>query len=376
MGTVTDLSSGALLQNARIMLISQTMGTGTTYTNGKGEFTGLVPIGQNLILQVWLPCGPLGAYELVHEETVGPFQAYSEITVQVAVPSPSLVMGNVLDCVGVPVEQGYVRANGQVVFCVEGGYGYMTCAASVSLRAVDLLADNVSEVLVLEVTSDTTQVPDIITCIPLYGTVTDIDDNEYLTVLIETQEWMAANLRTTHYRDGSDIPEVTEDAAWTLLTSEAWCNYENNPETDPALGRIYNGYAATNPNLCPEGWHVPTDADWQLLELALGMLPGDLENSGGRGALQNVGGKLKATTHWDPPNMGATNESGFTALPGLSRYYSNGSFGTLGNAGYWWSRAEFGGEGAWNRLLSTDFAGILRNSSYIRNGFCVRCLRD
>ncbi|HRH69013.1 MAG TPA: FISUMP domain-containing protein [Flavobacteriales bacterium] len=211
---------------------------------------------------------------------------------------------------------------------------------------------------------------------PESPTVTDIDGNVYRTVQIGGQCWMAENLRTATYRDGSDIPNVTGNTAWAQLNSGAWCNYNNSPANDAIYGKLYNWYAASNPNICPQGWHVPTDAEWQQLESALGMPAGELGQTGLRGGAQNVGGKMKTTTLWNAPNTGATNESGFSGLPGGIRFFSDGAFSSLGYSGYWWSASESGAETAWFRNLTYDLVGIYRNNNLKWNGFCLRCVRD
>jgi uncharacterized protein (TIGR02145 family) len=195
-------------------------------------------------------------------------------------------------------------------------------------------------------------------------------------VQIGNQCWMAANLKTTRYRDGSTIPNVTGNTAWTQLSSGAWSNYNNSAANDATYGKLYNWYTAANPNICPQGWHVPTDAEWQELELALGMPAGEVNNTGYRGAAQNVGGKMKTTTLWQAPNTGATNESGFSGLPGGFRNYYDGSFVNLDDGGNWWSASESGAELAWARGLYDNDAGVYRFYNYKRSGFCLRCVRD
>lgn len=207
-------------------------------------------------------------------------------------------------------------------------------------------------------------------------TVTDIDGNVYPVVTIGSQCWMAANLKTTRYNDGSTIPNVTDNTAWTQLNSGAWCFYDNDPTNDAIYGKLYNWYAAANPNICPQGWHVPTDAEWQQLEAALGMPAGELGiTSWYRGEAQNVGGKMKTITLWDAPNIGATNESGFSGLPGGGRQSENGDFTERGSDGSWWSTSESGAEYAWYRGLWME-AGIGRDYDFKRFGSCLRCLRD
>jgi uncharacterized protein (TIGR02145 family) len=209
------------------------------------------------------------------------------------------------------------------------------------------------------------------------STVTDIDGNIYPVVSIGNQCWMAANLKTTRYTDGSTIPNVTDDFAWSQLTSGAWSNYNNSAANDAIYGKLYNWYGAMSGNICPEGWHLPTDTEWKELELALGMPSGEVNNDGLRGAGQNVGGKMKATTLWNAPNTGATNESGFSGLPGGYRVYLSGSFNELGGYGGWWSASETGTiGGAWFRYLDNAVVGVSRYYTNLSNGLCLRCVRD
>ena len=197
------------------------------------------------------------------------------------------------------------------------------------------------------------------------GTVTDIDGNVYNTVTIGTQVWMVENLKTTKYRDGTSIPNVTDNISWSNLTTGAYCDYSNTPSNSATYGKLYNWYAATNAhNIAPTGWHVPTDADWTTLTTYLG----------GEGV---AGGKLKetGTTHWQSPNIGATNETGFTALPGgYRRYY--GPFVSVGFFGYWWSATENYATFAWSRYMSYDDSDVYRDTDGKELGFSVRCVRD
>jgi len=201
------------------------------------------------------------------------------------------------------------------------------------------------------------------TVCPNSPNVTDIDGNVYASVQIGNQCWMAENLKTTQNRDGTPIPNVTDGTAWSLLSSGAWCNYDNISDYDAIYGKLYNWYAAANPNICPQGWHMPTDAEWTVLTTYLG---GDWV----------AGGKMKATTLWNVPNTGATNESGFSGLPGGNRFFPNGNFFNLGSYGSWWSASESGAEVAWLRYLNYDTAGVNRYNATKRNGFCLRCVRD
>jgi uncharacterized protein (TIGR02145 family) len=197
-------------------------------------------------------------------------------------------------------------------------------------------------------------------------TVRDIDGNVYHTVTIGSQVWMVENLKTTKYRNGDPIPNVTDNTAWSNLTTGAYCNYNNNSDNATTYGRLYHWYAVTDSrNIAPAGWHIPTDAEWTTLTTYLGG--------------ENVsGGKLKetGTAHWLSPNTGATNETGFTSLPG--GYRSNyGAFYDIGHIAYWWSSTESSMTTAWCRSMYYNTSNVLRSGGLKENaGFSVRCVKD
>lgn len=199
-----------------------------------------------------------------------------------------------------------------------------------------------------------------------YGTMTDQDGNVYKTVTIGTQTWMAENLRTTKYNDGTAIPNVTDNDQWSGLSTGAYCNYNNtiNTDTIATYGRLYNWDAVKTGKLAPKGWHVPSDAEWTQLTDYIG-------------GLSVAGGKLIeiGTTHWIIPNTGATNETGFTALPG-GRRYLNGSFLDFGYVGYWWSATESKAGYAWYRSMYYANSSVNRYNYGKEFGFSVRCVRD
>lgn len=212
------------------------------------------------------------------------------------------------------------------------------------------------------------------------GTVTDIDGNVYPVVTIGSQQWMAANLRTTRYRDGSPVPNVTDSAAWSALATGAWCNYLNDPANDTLYGKLYNWYAAAAPDLCPAGWHLPTDAEWKQLETTLGMPASEVDLfNASRGGAQNVGGKLKAATLWLAPNTGATDEVCFAAYATGVREDEDGAFMAMGYMGSWWSATPWEPNptaGAYYRFLNYQYGAISRTVDDFRTGRCVRCVRD
>ena len=201
------------------------------------------------------------------------------------------------------------------------------------------------------------------------GTVTDIDGNVYHIVTIGTQEWLAENLKAVRYDKGDSIPNVQDALEWGDLKKGAYCNYDKNPVYAPTYGRLYNWFAVnSNLGLCPEGWHVPSDTEWQTL----------IDYLGGEGV---AGGKLKATGTlgqgtglWMDPNTGATNESGFSALPAGLRN-DLGNFSLLAeNACFWSSTADLAN--AWNRELSFKYGTVERYSRSQNNGYSIRCIKD
>ena len=202
------------------------------------------------------------------------------------------------------------------------------------------------------------------TTAPPVTTVTDYDGNVYDTVHIGTQIWLKQNLKTTHYKNGAAITYPgTDNTAWQNNTTGAYAWYNNDEATyKNTYGALYNWYAVNTGNLCPTGWHVPTDAEWTTLTTYLG-------------GESIAGGKLKATTLWNSPNTGATNSSGFTALPGGYRG-GNGTYGGIGDNGYWWSSTEDYTTYAWGRSMNCNNGYVNSYSYYKYLGFSVRCLRD
>jgi uncharacterized protein (TIGR02145 family) len=210
-------------------------------------------------------------------------------------------------------------------------------------------------------------------------TVTDIDGNVYNTVTIGTQVWMVENLKTTKYRNGDPIANVTDNTAWAALTTGAYCWYNNDATTYKATyGALYNWFAVNTGKLCPVGWHVPTDTEWTTLT---GYLATNY------GTSLNVAKALAATTNWYTSvnagavgnNLGINNSSVFTALPGgyrQNQYIPN--FTYIGVYGYWWSSTSTANDASivWYRYLYYFIAAVGRGDGIKQDGFSVRCVRD
>lgn len=210
-----------------------------------------------------------------------------------------------------------------------------------------------------------------------YGTVTDIDGNTYKTIQIGNQTWMAENLRVTKYRNGDPITYVSGDTEWSNLSSEAYCNAYN--DNVPTYGRLYNGYCVNDSrNICPEGWHIPTDAEWKELEIYLGMSEYDANESSGVSYRNSgsVGDKLKevGSVHWSSQDNNGNNNSGFTALP-VGWRSVNGNIYNYGSGGIWWTSSTSIGYNDF-RAIGTSQSGIKRSYMSVKAGGGVRCIKD
>ena len=200
-----------------------------------------------------------------------------------------------------------------------------------------------------------------------WNTVTDIDGNVYHTIKIGSQVWMVENLKTTRFQNGESIPNITDDNSWATLTKGAYCDYNNLQENSAKYGHLYNWFAVNDSRkIAPAGWHIPTDAEWTTLTDYLG-------------GESVAGGKLKEAgiLNWISPNSSATNESGFTGLPGGLRSYSNGTFRNMGTNCYFWSSTASDDLRAWDRELFNNQTNLFRyyydSKLY---GFSIRCLKD
>lgn len=199
--------------------------------------------------------------------------------------------------------------------------------------------------------------------------VTDIDGNIYQTVQICDQLWTKSNLNASHYRNGDVINQVTDPSQWANLTTGAWCYYQNNTANGIVYGKLYNWYAVNDSRgLAPAGWHIPSDSEWSNLITCLG----------GETA---AGGKIKesGTIHWTSPNTSATNESGFTGLPGGLRG-SDGTnpnnFPTVGGNSNWWSSSQYNTSFSKSRNVKYNSGNIISCNCSKNFGFSVRCIKD
>ncbi|MDP4238126.1 MAG: fibrobacter succinogenes major paralogous domain-containing protein [Bacteroidota bacterium] len=196
-------------------------------------------------------------------------------------------------------------------------------------------------------------------------TVIDADGNVYNSVRIGTQTWMVENLKTTKFNDGTGIPLARNQGDWANLSTPGYCWYNNDSISyKNTYGALYNWYAVNTGKLAPAGWHVASDAEWTTLTTFLGA--------------DVAGGKLKetGTTHWMSPNIGATNETGFTALPGGNRGNNDGTFDAIGIGVFWWTSTQQDGIYSYFRSVGCNGSGVGRSGSQRLNGLYVRCVKD
>lgn len=197
------------------------------------------------------------------------------------------------------------------------------------------------------------------------GPLTDIDGNTYNTITIGDQVWMQENLKATKLNDGTAIPNVTVEDTWLHTDDPGYGWYDNDALTNGDIyGGLYNWYAVNTGSLCPDGWHVPTDAEWTILTDYLG----------GEAV---AGGPLKeaGTEHWYSPNTDATNTSDFTALPG--GYRSNGGqYYSIGSRGSWHTSSEKDNIYVWRRDMQSNHGEVQRWNNNKNFGFSVRCIKD
>lgn len=195
--------------------------------------------------------------------------------------------------------------------------------------------------------------------------VTDVDGNFYPSIVINGQEWMQKNLAVSKYRSGDPIPTGLTNTQWQNTTTGAYSIYSDQAANNNTYGKLYNWYAMTDSRgVCPTGWHVPSESEWFILENYLG-------------GIFDAGGKMKSTTGWTSPNLGGTNISGFTGLPGGYRLV-NGTYNHLLSYGYFWTTTpyELDPNFTWYHALKFDDTIIFRSQFLKRAGMSIRCLKD
>jgi uncharacterized protein (TIGR02145 family) len=276
-----------------------------------------------------------------------------------------------------------VQGNSEIVYTVsvEPALSYLQKAKSSTLGITTMIYTTGDQLLYTSVSGNYST---IVTDVPTgtkttnfnFAACTDADGNNYTVVTIGTQTWMAENLKTTQYNDATPIQLVTDNTAWTNLSTLAYCWYNNDATTyKNKYGAMYNWYTVNTGKLAPTGWHVPTDAEWTTLTNYV---------TANLGTSLNVAKALAATTDWTTfsttgivgCNLTLNNSTGFSALPGGSRGDLIGTFYLVGGYGSWWSSTEADTSLAWFREMYYYGNNVNRSLSYMQSGFSVRCVRD
>jgi uncharacterized protein (TIGR02145 family) len=367
-GVLLDLN-GEPIGGAQVKVISPTMGTGILFTNSEGGFSGRVPRNQPLTIQFYLPCDTSGSQNLALTESLTASTSDFSQTFSAGFSAFFPLSGKIVNCSGNPVSSGYVKIGSQIYFSTADSFRVWLCETGpIEIRVFDTSipdSTKASELYSVNVLASGFDVGEVQACSSGFGSVYDIDGNIYSTVLIGNQLWMAENLRTGTFNDGTTVPNLVDSNDWINTTEAAWCSYENNSSNEDVYGKLYNWYVVSDTrNICPIGWHIPTQSEWDTL----------MEHLGG---YLVAGGKLKitGTQFWINPND-ATNESGFSALGAGYRNVTNGSFATLGTRSYFWTANETDLDIADTRWLMNNF--VLMNSMPYgkKNGFSIRCLSN
>jgi uncharacterized protein (TIGR02145 family) len=203
----------------------------------------------------------------------------------------------------------------------------------------------------------------------------DIDGNVYHTIAIGDQDWMKENLKVTRFRNGDPLPNVKLNEQWTTIPEAAFCWVNNDTANRKStLGALYNWYAVVDERrICPTGWHVPTDAEWQIMERHIGMTFVESEGTTERG--ENYGLQLKDSVGWVKKGEG-NNTTEFSALPAGLRFGDSGEFYNVGIDACWWTSTEEDASNAWLRNMFANMTSIYRIPDLKSFGFSVRCVRD
>jgi uncharacterized protein (TIGR02145 family) len=366
-GSVNSVD-GNPVSNAQINVVSPTTGSRIFYTNVEGAFTCRVPVNQSLTLDINLICNATNEWLLVHTENIVSEEDSLFGTYTASLDNYFPISGTLLNCQSQPITSGYVILDSQPHFTNQGQFTILACSqGQYTIRGYNTSNPDSTVFSMLETFDVGLQGIDlgqIQTCIAIFGTTSDFEGNVYPTVLIGFQWWMASNLGTSFFSNGEPIPYVSDNAAWAQLTSGAVCSYNNQALNDAVYGKLYNWYTTVDSrNLCPIGFHIPSDTEWTTL----------INFLGGQSLAKE---KMTLSSDWSSFDTNDTNESGFTALPSGFRHYNSGIYNDIGNTGCWWSTLESSQFDAWNRFIGSTLTGVERHANNKRYGFSVRCLMD
>jgi len=369
-GTVNDVN-GDPLTGIQVTLRNPTIGSASDISNNLGQFGGLVPSGVILTAEFAYSCGSNGSMQPLQDSlTINAIFQDTTITLSLIDIPVRMVTGILHNCENQVVSNAYV-INGAGVNPVagDGSFIFNSCSETDSFRIVQYNPTAFigwQPIQVNEGMNDLGFVPFCGADTLLTDTVSDIDGNVYNTVMINGKWWMAENLNTTRYANGDQIPTISiqDTLDYQTTTLGAWNIYNDFYPNAEVFGRLYNWFTAVDSrNVCPAGWHVPTDSIYISL----------IDSVGG---YQVAGSTFKSHMYWNNYDQNVTNELGFSALPGGSRNYSGYYTGITSNGPIWTSSVS-----QWNSLVawffSVNFSGTgTVNGTYKNNGYSIRCIMD
>jgi uncharacterized protein (TIGR02145 family) len=354
--------------------------TYTLTTNSLGEYSNWIPAGINVVVSV-NPQLNSNIYPAVSSQSVF-INPGLNLVPDIVLNCPATITGQAVDCEGLntPV---YVRAiwpNGSTMLLYFPNGNFQLSVATTPNIQLTLFNGTAFKDTTLSISSwgANLSLGNIAVCEITAGTgcsgitsVTDIDGNTYDVISIGNQCWMKQNLKTTRYRNGTQIAGNLSSAQWSATSSGAYAAYNDNQNNVNNYGNLYNFYAVVDPSgLCPTGWHVPTDNEWdQMINVA-----GGVSYAGGH--LKDTGTVQLFNGLWQSPNTAADNLTGFDGQPGGYRNY-NGVYSGLGYTGYWASSSTgTAPDKSWFRQLNHDLGAVIKNDNDKRIGFSVRCVKD
>ena len=365
-GQVTD-EFGNPLSQVIVTLSNQTIGSASDVTNYSGHFGGLVPANQELNLSTFYQCGLTGGYlNLLTDSLLGSFSTDTTIVINgISISELRNVRGFAKNCNNTPLEVGYVIRTGSVSYITNGNFAFIACSDTDSLRLATQNPFLYGAWQTLSLTPGENDLDTLTLCEGTsitFDTVSDVEGTIYNTVLIGAQWWMAENLKTEHYADGTLIPGFND--GWGGVTEGRCMAWLFDDYYESIYGKEYNWYACVDSrNVCPTGWHVPSQPEF--LEL--------INTAGGQAS---AGGNLKSLNLFTNTNVGATNAFGFTAIPAGYFQTSGVNWSWLGSRAYFWTTSEVSATSATYNLIQDYFTNVGPLGGPKTDGRSIRCVKD
>jgi uncharacterized protein (TIGR02145 family) len=365
-GQLTD-EFGNPLSQVIVTLSNQTIGSASDVTNYSGHFGGLVPANQELNLSTFYQCGLTGGYlNLLTDSLLGSFSTDTTIVINgISLSELRNVRGFAKNCNNTPLEVGYVIRTGSVSYITNGNFAFIACSDTDSLRLATQNPFLYGPWQTLSLTPGENDLDTLTLCEGTsitFDTVSDVEGTIYNTVLIGSQWWMAENLKTEHYADGTLIPGFND--GWGGVTEGRCMAWLFDDYYESIYGKEYNWYACVDSrNVCPTGWHVPSQPEF--LEL--------INTAGGQAS---AGGNLKSLNLYTNTNVGATNAFGFTAIPAGYFQTSGVNWSWLGSKAYFWTTSEVSTNSATFNIINDFSISIGSLGGPKTDGRSIRCVKD